>query len=342
MYALPVKPGRILLIRPSALGDVARTVPVLVSLRRAYPGAKIDWLVQDTFVDVIRSHPDLSEALPFPRSDFSRWFRALQWHRVAHYLHSLLQRQYDLVIDAQGLARSALLAQASGACTRIGHADAREFATLAYTSRVPCDIETHTVDRMLSLAAAAGARPLSGAEAIRLYTPPEAADFHTSVPGRYAVLAPTSRWPAKQWPDDRFASLACTLANDGLHVVLVGGGSERTQVPATLALAATHPRVFDMLGRTSVSQLMNVVEHAALVVANDSAALHIAVGFRRPLVALFGPTRVNRVGPYRRAGDVIQHATSRDRLDHKDPAGRALMERISLSEVTAAARARLG
>lgn len=86
---------------------------------------------------------------------------------------------------------------------------------------------------------------------------------------------------------------------------------------------------------------MNVIEHAALVVANDSAALHIAVGFGRPIVALFGPTRVERVGPYRREGDVLQVRRPGDTFDHKVEASRAMMERISVEDVVAACEERL-
>jgi ADP-heptose:LPS heptosyltransferase len=88
---------------------------------------------------------------------------------------------------------------------------------------------------------------------------------------------------------------------------------------------------------------MAVVEGSRLVVANDSAALHMAVGFGRPIVGLYGPTRLDLVGPYGRAAEVIQHVGPGDRLDHKDEGtGRALMERIAVEEVIAAAGARLG
>jgi ADP-heptose:LPS heptosyltransferase len=101
--------------------------------------------------------------------------------------------------------------------------------------------------------------------------------------------------------------------------------------------------VVDLVGVTSVGGLMAAVERAAIVVANDSAALHMAVGFDRPLVALFGPTRIDRVGPYGRAGDVIQKLQPGERLDHKDDRlGRGLMERITLEEVLDAAASRVG
>lgn len=342
-------PHRILIIRPSALGDVARTVPLLVSLRDAFPAAAIDWLVQDAFVDVVRAHPALTEALAFPRADFSRWLRTGRVGKLWSYLAALRAREYDVVIDAQGLARSGLIAWSTRAPRRIGHADAREMGWLGYTERVSRAGVVHTVDQMLTLAIAAGATARSDASSMRLHTPADAAGFAAGfglVPGSYVVLAPTSRWIAKQWPDDHFAKLARGLHETGRTVVLIGGKSEREQIGECLALAAKTaagdtPRVVDLVGNTSIAQLMDVIEHAALVVANDSAALHIAVGFGRPVVALFGPTRVDRVGPYRREGDVLQVLRAGDTFEHKDVASRAMMARIGVEAVIAACASRL-
>lgn len=338
-------PDRILLIRPSAMGDVARTVPVLVALRLAFPRATIDWLVQDSFVDIVASHPALTRALPFPRREFSRWFARSQWMTLAAYLRSFARERYDLVIDAQGLARSAVIAWCTRAPIRVGHADARELGWLAYTRRVPGSIDDHAVDRMLSLVRSLGVPADSSPESLRLYTPPHARGFAHSHPAlagrRYVVLAPTSRWPAKQWPDDRFASLALRLSGQGTPVAIVGATSERAQVHRCLELGARGNDVLDLVGSTSVAQLMDLIEHAALVVGNDSAALHIAVGFGRPIVGLYGPTRVQRVGPCGRSADTIQHVVPGEALDHKDPASRVIIERISLEEVHDACLARL-
>jgi len=339
------RPGSVLLIRPSALGDVVRTVPLVVSLRRRFPGLAIDWLVQDSFVDAVRAHPGVRAAVPFPRGLFRRWFSPPAAMAVGRWVRTLARANYDLVIDAQGLARSGALARATGAAIRVGLDDAREMGWLGYTHRVkPREGVVHTVDRMLALVEALGATPIRD---LRLVAPPEdrtAAERDAVLAGRFAVLAPTSRWPGKRWPIERFAALATLLLERGLveRVVVVGAGSEREECRPLLELAQREERVVDRLGRTCVGGLMATIERAALVVANDSAALHIAVGMGRPLVALFGPTDVAKVGPYGRDGDVLQVLRPGDRYDHKDEAlGRAMMARIELDAVIDAARVRL-
>jgi heptosyltransferase I len=335
-------PSRILMIRPSALGDVCRTVPCLVSLRRRYPEATIDWLVNAPFAPAVSAHPALSGVVPFDRASASvrgivkgtGWFRGM--------MADLRARRYDLVIDLQGLARSGLFAWGTKAPRRVGFANARELGWIGVNERHHVDAGMHTVDRMLRLLDLAGVPPVLD---MRLHVAPA---WREEVPGvlrgrRYAVLAPTSRWEGKRWPIERFAALVPRVLECGYDAVaVVGSMGERAQCGPVLELATREPsRVVDLLGATSVGGLMAVIEGSALVVANDSASLHMAVGFDKPLVALFGPTRVGLVGPFRREADVIQHAEPGDRFEHKDSeSGFAMMRRISVEEVVAAVRAR--
>ncbi len=397
------EPRRILLIRPSALGDVCRSVPVLVSLRRAYPEAVIDWLVQVTFADAVRHHPALDGVVTFPRGELGKTSKrgnllpSLRW-MTEHLRPSKSEGgKYDLVIDAQGLFRSGLFARWTGARRRVGYKNAAEGGGVFYTDRFGIDRSRHAVDRMLALIAAAGVEPVAD---MRLYTDPAEAAWVDSQPwarggdsrggdsgrapsaseglavrptqgshaahargsrreqkpvarapgsaeprGRgYAVLAPTSRWASKQWPAERFAELGRRLLGAGAgRVVIVGGPGEREQVRPLLDWASGEPRAVDLIGETTVARLMAVVSRASLVVANDSAALHMAVGFDRALVALFGPTRVERVGPYRRDSDVIQHARPGDRFEHKQPRTTGgMIERIGVEEVFTVCTQRLG
>src|SRR6266550_79225 len=100
---MPNDPERILIVRPSALGDVCRTVPVLASLKQGFPNAAIDWLVQDSFADAVRAHPDLNAVIEFPRTRFAAWWRPSVAADVARWLHGLGRAKYDLVLDCQGL-----------------------------------------------------------------------------------------------------------------------------------------------------------------------------------------------------------------------------------------------
>ena len=158
---------RVLLIRPTALGDVARTVPALVTLRQSMPDATIDWLVADTCLDAIRHHPALDAAVLFPRKEFGRLFTSLAVAKqFRRWCGSLRDRQYDMVIDLQGLFRSGYFTRATKAPKRIGFANAAEWAWLGYNRRHHVDRDLHTVDRMLALLAAEGFTPQTD---MRLY-----------------------------------------------------------------------------------------------------------------------------------------------------------------------------
>lgn len=326
----------ILVIRPSAMGDVARSVPVLASLRAAYPKARIDWLVRDAFAPLLRHHPALSNVVPFPKDEIRKWLLRLQWSRVNAYARTLREPRYDIVIDCQGLARSAILARVTGAPVRVGYDDARELGWLPLTHRVRTPSGTHTVDKTLALLECLGIPARADREAGRLYTGP--ADQHWLTreaysDRRYAVLAPTSAWPSKQWPADRFAAVAKWLAERSIPAVVVGAPHERDQCAPLLDLAKRNPLVIDRVGSTSVGQLMALIEKSSLVVANDSGSLHIAVALDRPLIALFGPTDTTLVGPYKRDSDVIQHVKAGDQFYCKDDRSADMMPRITVEEV---------
>lgn len=319
---------------------------MLATLRRAWPEARIDWLVQDSFADAVRAHPALTGVVPFARHRMGTELRAGRTGGLREFVQRLRGVEYDLAIDAQGLFRSGFFAWASRARRRIGYADAREGGWFFCNERHRVPADAHTVERMLALTRAAGAQPV---EDMRLYAPPEddaVVESDGRFAGRFVVIAPTSRWAGKRWPAERFALLAGALVERGAdRVVVVGSASERDQCGPLLDLTSRDARVIDLVGATGVGRLMALVRRAALVVANDSAALHMAVGFGRPLVGLYGPTRVERVGPWRRERDVIQHllpGESGGRLDHKNEAlGRAMMERITVEEVVAACVERL-
>lgn len=301
------EPRRILLLRPSALGDVCRTAPVLASLRARWPEATIDWLVQDSFADAVRCHPSLDSVVLFRRNGFRGPWRPRVAAAFIRWLVELSRRRYDLVFDLQGLGRSGLFSLCTRAPRRVGFRDARELGWLGANVHVERGGRPHTVDEMLHMIESQGARAVAD---LRLHPPPECVDSWTALrrdlrlEGPYAVLAPTSRWRCKQWPSERWSRLAeHVLADHAIErVVVLGAPGEEAQT----RWARANDRAIDLCGRLRVGESMAVIQGARLLVANDSAPLHMAVGLGVPYVGLFGPTDPERVGPYRGARWVLR------------------------------------
>ncbi|MBM44098.1 MAG: hypothetical protein CMJ36_03670 [Phycisphaerae bacterium] len=335
-----ISPQRILLVRPSALGDVCRTVPVLSSLKHAFPDARIDWIVNDTFVDAIRAHPALNEAIPFHRRRLAGWWYhpgiALELRR---FLRGLKRTRYDLVLDCQGLGRSGLITWMTRAPQRIGDAHAREGAGLGYTTKVDTSSIPHDVDRMLALLPACGVEIQKD---MQLHVPDDSrADWEGSQVCRevsgssFAVLAPASRWKTKAWPTSRWAQLADELLDGRCeHVLIVGSSDERDEAAAVRsAVTSNLARVHDVSGSSSIGMLMAMIEDAAVTVSNDSAPLHMAAGLGGRCVGLYGPTDPSKVGPYGLDDHVVRVELDAP-VHYRDRSlGDSIMRRITVEEV---------
>jgi heptosyltransferase I len=375
----PIGPAsRFLIIRPSALGDVCRSVGLLASIRAAYPRATIDWLVQDSFVQAIDEHPAFAsnadgsggtgvageggvagrddghgggKVIPFARHVMKRWYTPAGARAFASLVNRLRTGRYDIVLDAQGLLRSGLFGFLSGAKVRVGLAEAREGATSLYTHLVEFRSgqdasHLHTVARMHGLLAAIGV-PNTGD--LRLYASQQRQQQALAnvglrpehgTPSPFILLAPSSRWPAKQWPADRYAIVARALHHKHrCPIVCVGSQAERAACEGLFATAPDGSWLIDAFGKTSIADLMGLAAQAKLVIGSDSSAVHMAVGFGTPCVALYGPTDIRKVGPAIWRGSqgrviTLQHIEPHDKLDHKSlEPGRTMMARITPDEV---------
>ncbi len=320
--------SRILIIRPTALGDVSRTVPCLVALRKAHPNATIDWMVHEAFGDAVRYHPDLRTVIPFARGRFAQaWRKPSSLKEMYVWLKSLRSVRYDLVVDLQGLFRSGFFTGVTGARRRLGYANAREGGWLFYNQKYKIDPNLHAVDRMLGLLAAAGYQTPNDAEAMRLYTSAQdRAWAHSELltghlnPENYFVIAPTAKWLCKCWPVERYAEVTRRLLASGKFGaggIILAAPSEKTVVDKLISLVGMPGRL--IAPSTKVGQMMALIEKAHLLVCNDSAPLHIGVGFNRPLVTIFGPTDPRLVGPYKRENTIVQApgAKSLEKFDYR-------------------------
>lgn len=297
---------RILIIKPSSLGDVATALPLLCDLRRAYPAARIDWLVHPAFADLLHGHPCLDEVILFDRKALANWYWRPKAMQMFHGLiANLRDRHYECVIDAQGLLRSAAIARASGAQMRIGPSDAREGAVTLYTHRVVSPRASElAVVRMRALA-----EPLK--------VPPTPVQFLLpvqSAAARWAdetladcpdpvILIPGARWNNKRWPAEKFSAIVGRLADIGQNVVILGALAE---TPACDAAAYRHKNALNLAGRTSLAQMVALLARARAVVSNDTGPLHVAVALGRPVVGVYGPTNPASVGPFGQLDHVVR------------------------------------
>jgi heptosyltransferase I len=327
--------SRILLIKPSALGDVVHTIPVLVKLRARYPNARIDWLITPENAEIVRSHPALSNIVLFSRRDFSK--RGHRWRAILAFVDLLKQirsAKYDLVIDMHGQVRSAFFTLISGAPVRIGFdrpikraltvstehdlrnipshgwRGAREGSWIAYTHRIPIPtLDVHAIDRYLWIA-----------PVLCLDDDPPDLTIHLSaetvrnterlleehgVPASkpLVVLVPGTIWETKHWTIEGFAGVARQFLHDGFAVALAG--TTRDQ-PRCRQIAAAATGACDLSGKTTPADLAALIRRAEVAVTNDSGSMHLAASLGKPMVSVFGPTNPVHIGPYERPESVVR------------------------------------
>ncbi len=297
-FDLPA-PRRILLIKPSALGDVVTAIPVLRGLRRTFPEAHIAWCVASGFAPLIAHDPDLDDVISYDRRHLGRaWRSRTAFAAVRTLLRKLRQGRYDWALDLQGLLRSGVFSLATRAPVRCGFADAREMAPHFYTHTIRA-AALHTVDRNVELARALGV-DARGEDMTLPLAPGSAATAeallreHALPPGGFLACVPPTRWGTKLYPERHWRRAVGEMLRHA-PVALLGGPDD---VDLCARIAEGLPRVANLAGRTSVSDLPAVLAGAGAVVCCDSAAKFIASAVGTPVLVLTGPTRVERTGPY--------------------------------------------
>ncbi|MBC8378601.1 MAG: lipopolysaccharide heptosyltransferase I [Planctomycetes bacterium] len=297
----------ILIIKPSAMGDVVHAMPVLASLRAAFPDARISWLVRNEFAPLLECVSGLDEIVLFDRKLLGKWFYSpAAFKALRGFMRSLKNNRYDLVLDLQGLFRTAFFAWVTDSAKRIGMVDCREFAGFFYSHRICRPLNSmHLLDYYHALLADAGVDAVLATESY-LNTPEEAKVSvrqkleQAGIPSKdYFVLMPSSAHFSKCWPVERFVKLAETIHQQfGAAIVVIGTEKDRSIVDA-IKTSCQSP-VVDLANRTTILELIALLQNAKGVVSNDTGPGHIAAAMHVPTVLIFGHTNPMRVGPYRR------------------------------------------
>ena len=295
-------PARILIVRLGALGDIVHALPVAAALRRAFPSARIDWLVSAKHRELLDLVPIIDRRLVInDRADASGGSSVMQ------AIGDLRRQHYDVAIDLQGLIKSAMLARLSGASRVIGFSSSyvrERLARLFYTDvhdpgttgvRTSAGSGRHIVHINLGLLEAVGISNASVEFAIEDVDSSAARAVQDATGGRYVLLNPGAAWPNKRWPPDRFGAIARRLRDKGLPSAVLWGPQEEPLAREVVA----HSEGSAMLApRTTIADLVALSRGASLMVSGDTGPTHIAAAVGTPLVALFGPTRPQRNGPW--------------------------------------------
>lgn len=326
-------PRAILLVKPSALGDVIQHVVVARALAERFPAAEIGWLVKSNIAAMIEPLPFLTHLHRFEREKMRGLGGVVKGRESLSELRRELRAVgYEMAIDLQGLARSAFLAKASGAKRRIGFREAKEFAWLLYTESYRTKDGQHVLDRAFDLLDAAGLG-LDRNTATDLATSEiEAKAIRAKVKSErpLIVVSPGSLWPSKIWPAEYFIAAGQTLSRHGQ--VVVSGAPNEAELCARVA--AGIEGAIDLSGKTSLRELAALFSIAALAIANDSAPTHLARAQNCPQVALFGTSDPVHAGPWRRPEDVIYSPTAeRGRKVYRRIPDDRIMRAIAVQDV---------
>jgi heptosyltransferase-1 len=286
-----------LIVRLGSLGDVVHGIPVAAALRQEFPTSRIDWMVDPRYVELL----DLVQVidrrvLVDPRAIKKGPGR----QKFRETLRELREMDYDAVIDLQGLLKSAMLARSVRGRQTIGFPlkHLREkVARLFYTVTPDPGDATHVIYKNLALLA-----PLKVVDR-RLRFPLEIPQTSTVVqvvtrfhPDGYVLINPGAAWPNKQWPPERFGQVAAAVARDfGWRSLVLWGPGEQELAHGVVAASdgAAEPSP-----PTTITDLVGIARHARLMISGDTGPLHIAAAVNTPIVALYGPTRPDRNGPW--------------------------------------------
>lgn len=307
----------ILIVKLSALGDVTHTLPALTALRRAYPDACIDWLVEEVAAPIVAGHGALDRLLVWSRRRFTgalksgRWLEA--WRILFGFVRELRSKRYDLVLDFQALMKSGVWVLLARGRRKAGFGRGMEHmegSWIFLNERVPAiSMEVHALERGLKLLEGVGV--VDGLVVYDFAIPDEARGRVDALLGaggrdgrRLVVLHPVTRWQTKQWTEEGFAAVAKALIGRGYRVVLSGAPQDGVVLDSIERQVGVPVERTD--GKLDLKGLAALFSRADVVVSTDTGPMHIAVAVGAPVVALFGPTAPNRTGPHGGGNIVLQ------------------------------------
>jgi len=331
---------RICVIKPSALGDVVQSLPLLPVLRERFPNASIPWVINHEFADLLEGHPLLHELLHFHRRGGATNYWQL--------LQDLRQRQFDLVFDLQGLMRSGVMTAATRAPLRVGLETSREGARLACHQTIPGTSKGMSAFRRywriaeeLGLGQCTPQTIVPTTEADRAW----AATSLSGLAGPILAIHPGAGWMTKRWPIEKFAVVAHkAMRQYGFSVVILGSKVEQpvsNELQSLLHGFVSRKAVLNLTGQTTLKQLSAVLSSENVVLTNDSGPMHLAAGLGTSVLGIFTCTSPAISGPPGEQHELVSThvacaASYRKKCPHSGRMHLSCMDELSTERVCAA------
>ena len=317
--------NRVLIVRLGSLGDIVHAIPVAAALRRAFPAARLDWLVSARHREILDLVPVVDRRLAInDRGEGGGGTPMLA------AIRELRRADYEVALDLQGLLKSAVLARSTGAGRVIGLSSRylREpLARLFYTEAYDPGGIPHVVHQNLALLGSLGIAAAAPEFPIDRVDSDVARQVRERTGGPYALLNPGAAWPNKRWPPSRFAAVGAALRDrHRLTSVVLWGPGEQPLAEAVVAAAAGAAMASPA---TSIADLVALARGATLMVSGDTGPTHVAAAVGTPIVGVYGPTSPSRNGPCS-----PNHVTvSRDAICQCHHLRRCRLERMCLLDI---------
>ena len=328
----------IAIVKLSAMGDLVHALPVLAGLKRAKPELQVSWIVDARYADLLTGHPLLHEVIVLPVKRWQHKFNQLStWQELYRSSQMLRSKHFDLTIDIQGLAKSAIMARLTGAPVRLGHNDQREGSRLLNKAVPRIGTNTHVTDHYLDVLRYLG-------------IPDEPVEFPIYIDelskqqiqalinkagirvDRLITVNASAGQPQKRWAPERFAEMADILSDEGYDVAFIGSPGDKPLVQTIRGYMKKN--AYDLSGQTTIKALSELLRVSSMHICGDTGSAHIAAGLGTPVLGLYGPTNPSRSHPWGQLNHVISYyGTCEDCNNRFHCKLRICMDKILVDEV---------
>ena len=288
--------------RLSSLGDVVHCLPAAVALRKTFPECEIVWCVDKRFAGIV----ELCGAVD----------RVVRWPQDRRERRSVLEEigSFDVAFDLQGLLKSALIVAGAKASRKLGYHWQREGSWLFTQLVAPDPTSLHVTDKYVDVVRCAGAE----ADRAEFMLEPRGSDVEKAralvgSTGRLVICNAGAGWASKRWPARHFASLAVSMRSHGMQVAFIGAEPDRPVFRAVVDAGAGD--VLDLVGKTSVAELVALISIADAHVGGDTGSSHVAAALGKPAIGLYSATRPERTCPYGQRNNTLYDPSGLGAID---------------------------